>query len=304
MKNKFFLAKWWAGEMTERELDAFEKLPEFKTYTKIKSISSQIKVSDFDTETMYQNIVQSKKNEKPTSKLTRNWFMKIAAILVLALGMTFLFKMYNVTNEYTLAGTKNSFLLPDNSQVVLNSGSEIDYKKWNWKKNRILNLKGEAYFKAEKGDRFEVNTDLGKVTVIGTAFNVKSRNTTFEVECYEGKVEVSFNEEIIVLTQNQNVAFRDGKKIPSIPLNDENPAWMRDEIKINSGSLDEILKELERCYNITIESKQISNNRKFTGTLPMNNLDTALQIVSKAYDLRYNTVSDKKVVLTLNDNIP
>jgi len=296
MEEQHDLAKWLAGEMTQSELDAFESSADFETYKKIKELSAQMKVSDFDTQQMYQNVMQHKK-EKPVIKLQNRWFSRVAAILVLALGITFLIKPYIPTTEYAPAGEKNTFLLPDNSEIVLNSDSKINYKKWNWDNERSLELDGEAFFKVAKGEKFTVTTDLGKVTVVGTQFNIKARDNNFEVECYEGKVKVAFDKKTVFLNKGQNIVVQNNTKIEAIPLTDLQPAWLSNDIKFNNNSLPEVVDELERQYNITIEST-IDSSESFTGTLPLNNLDAALQIISKTHHLKYKKTTNKKIILT------
>lgn len=296
MKEQHDLAKWLAGKMTANELEAFESSADFETYKKIKELSVQMKVSDFDTQKMYQNVIQHKK-AKPLIKLQNRWFSRVAAILVLALGITFLVKPYVPSREYASAGEKNTFLLPDNSEIVLNAASEIKYKKWNWDNDRSLELDGEAFFKVAKGEKFTVNTDLGTVTVVGTQFNIKARNNNFEVECYEGKVKVTFDKKTIFLTKGQNIVAQKGAKIEALPLTALQPTWMRNEIKFNNNSLAEVIEELERQYNITIEST-VKSSQSFTGTLPLKNVDAALQIISKTHHLKYKKTTDQKIILT------
>lgn len=296
MEEQHDLAKWLAGEMTQNELEAFERSADFETYKKIKELSAQIKVSDFDTQKMYQNVVRHKK-AKPVIKLQHRWFSRVAAVLIVALGITFMIKPYVPTTEYAVAGEKNTFLLPDNSEIVLNSDSEISYKKWNWNNERSLKLEGEAFFKVAKGEKFTVTTDLGKVTVVGTQFNIKARNNNFEVECYEGKVKVAFEKKTILLTKGQNIVVQNNAKIETIPLTDLQPAWLSNEIKFNNNSLAEVVEELERQYNITIEST-VNSNESFTGTLPLKNLDAALQIISKTHHLKYEKATHQKIILT------
>lgn len=296
MEEQHDLAKWLAGEMTQSELEAFESAPEFETYKKIKELSSQMKVADFDTEKMYQNVIRHKK-AKPVIKLQNRWLGKVAAILVMGLGIAFLARPYVPAAEHTSAGEKNTFLLPDNSEIVLNSGSEITYKKWNWSNERSLELNGEAFFKVAKGKRFTVHTDLGDVTVVGTQFNVKARNNNFEVECYEGKVKVTFNKKSIFLAKGQNIAVQNHSRIEAIPLTDQQPAWLGSEVKFNNNSLAEVVEELERQYDIAIQSA-VNPNESFTGTLPLKNLDAALQIISKTFHLKYEKTANQKIILT------
>jgi len=49
-------------------------------------------------------------------------------------------------------------------------------------------LFGKAYFDVDKGKTFTVKTDLGTVQVLGTRFDVESRDSIFKVVCYEGSV--------------------------------------------------------------------------------------------------------------------
>lgn len=294
MEKQHDLAKWLAGEMTTRELEAFEQSADFATYKKIKEVSAELEVSEFDTQTMYQNIISQKKKKKVV-RLQDLWFMKVAAVLLVAIGMLFLMKPYIASTEYALAGEKNTFSLPDGSEIVLNSGSEIQYKKWNWANVRSLKLNGEAYFKVTKGEKFTVETDHGTVTVIGTQFNIKSRGKNFEVECYEGKVSVAFAKKSVFLTKGQNVVVQNDRKVEALPLTDSQPAWMGSEIKFNNNSLQEIIEELEMQYNINIKNS-VKSNQSFTGTLPLKDLDAALKIISKTHHLNY-TKNNKEIIL-------
>jgi transmembrane sensor len=299
MESKFDLAKWLAGEMTDEETVAFEQSSEFETYRKINEYSSQLEAPDFDSERILQNVVAHKK-ETEIVKFKLNWMAKIAAVLVIGLGIGLFFLQTNSTTEMASAGKKTTFLLPDNSEVVLNSGSEIKYKKFNWKYNRELNLKGEAFFKVAKGENFDVNTNLGKVTVVGTQFNVKSRNNNFEVECFEGKVKVSFNGKQVLLTKGKSIFIQNGAEIESRDDISEKPNWLQNEIEFNNNSLSEIVAEIERQYNISIENK-LALDKKFSGILPSDNLETALEILSKTYKIKYSQPTKTKVILTKNE---
>jgi len=299
MESKFDLAKWLAGEMTTAESEAFEKSAEFETYRKIREFSSKLEAPEFDSEEILQNVIAHKKETK-VIKPRFNWVAKMVAVLVIGLGIGFFFLQNNTTKEMALAGEKNTFSLPDDSEVVLNSGSEIEYKKFNWKFRRELNLKGEAFFKVAKGEKFDVNTELGKVTVVGTQFNVKSRNKNFEVECFEGKVNVSFNGKHVLLTKGKSVFVQNGEEIETRDDISESPNWLQNEMEFNNNSLSEIVAEMERQYNISIENK-LALDKKFSGILPSDNLKTALEILSKTYKISYSQPTKTKVILTKNE---
>jgi hypothetical protein len=82
--------------------------------------------------------------------------------------------------------------LPDGSSVSLNSESKIRYNQDFSTNHRTLALSGEAYFDVIKGSApFIINTEYGQVTVVGTSFNVRTREDGFEVGVNEGRVDVS-----------------------------------------------------------------------------------------------------------------
>jgi len=299
MEENYELAKWLAGEMTERELLDFQKTPDYATYTKIATYSGELEVPDFDKNSMYKNII-SKSNKKSKEKiitLHQNWWFKIAALFLVFLGLSLGYKSLISVSKYADNGQQTSFVLPDSSKVVLNAGSEIDYSKWNWKNHRQLNLIGEAYFRVAKGKKFEVCTDLGKVTVLGTQFDVKARKNRFDVICYEGRVKVNYQDKEVIITKGKRVAFEDGNAIEVPDHTTIEPEWVKGELSFTNEHLEHIVNELERQYNISITLKKPTNFQLFTGTIPMNNLNDAIAIIASTYHLQVKKLDDQKIQL-------
>lgn len=301
MEENYKLAKWLNDEMTDKELLEFQSESDYHLYQKIKLYSSELEVPDFNLQKLFSKVMDAKKERPRVIALQPNWLMRIAAILVIGLGLLFTYNTFSSSSEIAENGEKTTFLLPDNSEVVLNSGSKIEYKKWNWGSNRNLNLSGEAYFKVAKGKKFQVITDIGKVTVLGTQFDVKARENRFDVTCYEGRVKVNHKHREIIITKGESVAFENGKLIYNIPEIATKPEWTNDEATFNHESLNQIIKELSRQYSIEIELKNAENNQFFTGTIPTNNLKGAIQILSSSYHLKSKKISDKKIILELVD---
>jgi ferric-dicitrate binding protein FerR (iron transport regulator) len=296
MEENYELAKWLAGEMTEAELLAFQKTPDYATYVKIADYSSQLKAPDFDSDLLYQNTISNaKKAPKVIPFYQSNW-MKVAAIFVVLLCLTFFLRTTVTATEVAEKGKKTSFNLPDNSQIVLNSGSEIAYKKWNWANNRKLNLDGEAYFKVAHGKKFEVNTKLGTVTVLGTQFNVKARDNRFDVTCYEGRVKVVHNQQEVIITKGTSVTF-DADTFEKQTIENTKPEWTTNQIVFKKETLKHILDELQRQYNCEMVINAKENLQLFSGTMPANDLKTALKIVSSTYHLKISKFETAKVIL-------
>ncbi|HMI07772.1 MAG TPA: FecR family protein [Flavobacterium sp.] len=295
MEEQHDLAKWLEGRMTESEREAFEKSPGFAGYDKIRKYSEMLKAPDFDTEKMYRNVMETPK-EKAVMQMKTNWSLRIAAVLVLAIGLFFAVRPMFTQTELAPNGTKKMFHLPDHSEVTINSGSEINYKKWGWQKNRCLDLKGEAFFHVTKGKTFDVNTDLGKVTVVGTQFNVKARGDRFEVTCFEGKVRVQSTTETILITKGQSVAYENGKKITPAPVDENGPGWLYNQISFNAENLNAVIAEIERRYDLKITTQNTNSAQKFTGTIPADNMETALQIIASAYHFKYTKTAKNSII--------
>ena len=285
MDEDYKLAKWLNNELTAEELAEFKQNPDFALYEKIKENSARLKTPEFDQDKMLNAVVSTKKATK-VIKLKQNWFARIAAVLVIGLGLFFAYENNNVT-YYGTNDVVPVIKLPDNSEVAINNNSEIKYQKWFWKNNRTIDLKGEAYFKVAKGKTFEVNTNLGKVTVLGTQFNVNSKDNTFEVTCYEGKVKVNYKNQELILTKGMLVTFENDTKLER-KTTLSMPNWASDEIEISftNQNLQAIIAEIEKTYDITIKTSTITTNQLFTGKIPNNNLDVALEIIASTYHLQ------------------
>ena len=82
------------------------------------------------------------------------------------------------------------YALPDGTKAFLKKGSSISYSNSFDKKNRKVNLKGQAYFDVAHSERnsFIVKTPQMDVKVFGTAFNVRTEENGLEVVLERGKV--------------------------------------------------------------------------------------------------------------------
>lgn len=297
MEEKYELAKWLAGEMTDEELIAFQNTSEYATYAKIAEYSNQLKAPDFDADLLFQNTLEHKKSAPKVIPIYQSKWLQIAAVFVALLSLSFFFKTTIITKEIAENGKKTIFALPDNSQIILNSGSEIRYNKWNWDNNRKLDLKGEAYFKVAHGKKFKVKTNLGTVTVLGTQFNVKARKNRFDVTCYEGRVKVDYNNKQVIITKGTSVTF-DNDYFDTKNINAQKPEWTNNQIVLQKEKLQSIIDEIQRQYSYEIVLSCKENTQLFSGTLPTNDIKTALNVVCSIFHLKISKFDSKKIILT------
>jgi ferric-dicitrate binding protein FerR (iron transport regulator) len=194
---------------------------------------------------------------------------------------------------------KTDLFLPDSSKVTLNAFSEASFQAYTWKRKRQVKLAGEAFFKVKKGSKFDVVTEAGTVTVLGTQFNVKVRKDYFEVICYEGMVEVRSAGKVIKLPPTKVFRTVKGLITPNDHTTEIAPAWLRNESSFESVPFNEVIEEFERQYHTTISTKNINGDQLFTGRFIHSDISLALKSISIPLNLKYEVSGDgKNVVLS------
>ncbi len=220
----------------------------------------------------------------------------VAASVVLLLGLFTMLQDSDVSYN-TLASQHQSITLPDGSVVVMNAGSSITFED-EWSDSRLVNLEGEAFFKVQKGSKFSVVTSNGTVEVLGTSFNVYSRDNELKVVCKTGKVKVSADDSSVLLTPGLATDTEpDGLKNPYARENAN--GWIIGELDYEDEPVENVFAELERQFGIGIEYTK-SSDVVFSGPVSLENLNTALSIVCPANDLAYEIRDESRVIITQN----
>ena len=223
---------------------------------------------------------------KNWSTNTKKYFYKP----IIAYSLIFIFISYfsiQYSGELKLVNYNKSqepLILPDGSTITLNSVSSIKYKR-NFIENREIILEGEAFFNVQKGKTpFIIITDFGKIEVLGTLFNVRSRNDGFEIGVNEGIVKVSNKESSFLIKKDQIInvntySFNENQVIEKI--HKEYPDWMNNKLYFNNTPILEVCGELERNFKIKInflnpKAKTIN----VTGIIETLNINTVLNSLS------------------------
>ena len=184
----------------------------------------------------------------------------------------------------TSAAQKESILLADGTKVILNSESELTYNRNYNKSNRSVHLVGEAYFSVKKGEiPFNVKTPHGEISVLGTSFNVRTRNDGFEVGVNDGEVQVSNENGILNLSKGQLLTVKSefiSSNILQIPI-DQYPDWLNRKFYCNETTLESLCLEIERTFDIKINFTNPSlKSLTITGLIEATDLDNVLHTVS------------------------
>lgn len=299
MENKELISKWLNDELSARELATFKNTSDYESYKDIVENSARFQQPAFDEKLGLIDLKErlTVKNETPVKKLNFSSYYKIAAMLVVALGAGIFF-LLNRSEVVTTGYSEMAVLeLPDQSTVKLNADSKIKYKPTKWDEQRQLRLEGEAYFQVEKGKKFTVETDQGEISVLGTKFNVKDRKGYFEVYCYEGAVRVNVANREIILRKGNSIKVIDGEIRNLKSFDRQAPGWTVQESDFEAIPLKYVIAELERQFDLEIETQKVDLEQLFTGSFSLTNKEVALKAISVPLQLNYKFESDKKVFL-------
>lgn len=241
-----------------------------------------------------------------------------ASFLLVAATSVWLFLKYENQNLYltevkTVFGEIKRITLPDGSTVVLNANSVLKVPKV-WKDNGKRNvwIEGEAYFTVAKkkvtGDIFVVHTKDVDIEVLGTRFNVNTRNDQSTVALEEGKVQLAVKDvasndakkpqpmvmkpgEVAVVNKNDVVKLDADSTISMYS------GWARNEFHFNYTSLAEVAKMIQDTYGYSIViSDSALWQAKISGELRAGNIEDMAKVLEVILK-RKITIKNKTLVI-------
>lgn len=219
-----------------------------------------------------------------------------ASILIVISAMLWFFVSSDVTTYSTELAEKKEILLPDGkSKITLASNSEVSWSDDDWELNeRTLSLSGKAFFEVEKGGSFEVNMINGKVEVLGTTFEIEEFEEGLNVVCYEGTVKATAKDEQSVIVEGgEGYLYYKGKWEDRIEIVDSLPAWLEGETKFKKAPLIQVIKSIEKQYEIKVIIGSVNLERRFTGSFPNDKLELVLKIVFDTFNIEHELKGDK-----------
>ena len=205
-------------------------------------------------------------------------------------------------------GKRFNILFSDGSKVSLNSGSILKYPvKFLSNQKREVFLQGEAYFDVaeDKSNLFVVNSEGINVEVYGTKFMVKnySEDFTSDIILVSGSVKIqnSLNKISLLLKPGHKGSVNKVDfKITETKVNTKiYTSWIEGEVIFRMETFDQILKKLERLYNVTIiNNREESLNELFNAAIDVNNedIEMVLEYFNKIYNIEYKIFNNKIII--------
>ena len=184
-------------------------------------------------------------------------------------------------------------ILPDGTHVWLNAESKLIYPTQFNGPDRLVELQGEGYFEVAHNATkpFIVVSGDQRVKVLGTKFNINAygNEPSILTTLVSGSVELSntHSKTSIKLKPGQQsrlvLGVIDVKKVDTEPF----IAWTANEFQFKGAQLSEVLRQLERWYDIDVDYKNVPETKVY-GTISRDKkLKSVLYALGEITDLKF-----------------
>lgn len=166
--------------------------------------------------------------------------------------------------------------LSDGSKVWLNAFSSIKFPVAFTGKERLVEVNGEAYFEVAKNpdQPFKVVLNGMQVEVLGTHFNVNGYGdeSIIKTTLLEGSLKVSKGDVSLLLLPGQQAGLKENGKIDLIQNVDTEEAvsWKDGYFHFNKASLETVMRQLARWYDVEVVFENKEAHQSFSGDLEKN----------------------------------
>ena len=190
-------------------------------------------------------------------------------------------------NIYIPAGEKKEIKLSDESDIYINSASTLTYPETFGKKQRLVELTGEAFFKItpDKEKPFIINTGRISIKVLGTSFNVRSydEDDWIGVTVFTGIVLVSIFDEnsSIQLTPSEELWINKKKQYFQKRKKDvlQASSWRDGYLYFDKAPIKDVINTLNRKYAVNIVLERPGEEYTITGEHDNKSLQSVLESI-------------------------
>lgn len=194
----------------------------------------------------------------------------------------------------TPKGESFSFILPDGSEVWLNSSTKLKIPANFNTKGRDVFLEGEAYFDVAHNTQkpFKIHSGNDVVKVLGTVFNIKaySKEKYTYTTLLRGSVLVTSpeNKTTLVPGEQSKTNNKTGNLTKKEVDVDQIVGWKNGYFKFTDQPIEDIFEELTRWYDIKSVDYKTNNKERFTASIKRTrSLAEVLERIEKVSKLRF-----------------
>jgi transmembrane sensor len=205
-------------------------------------------------------------------------------------------------------GERLTVTLPDQSSVVLNGNSKLTYaENWSQSTDREVWIEGEGFFAVQhtKNDqKFIVHTREGlDVEVLGTKFNVKSREHGSEVLLTEGKVKLNVgqqNDNAVYLEPGELATVKENKLSKRVVEDKQYTSWVRSKLFFDEMTLEELAQILHDTYGLHVSfANEELKSRQLSGEISSATADDILFAIAETFNIQVVRKTNDTVIFSM-----
>ena len=289
-----------------------EQFLQIKKIWEAREKADQIPASDVDQAWVE---VQKRIRVQPKRSVPL-WGYRIAASIALLFSFGLGWYFFNTAPDWQTFAVNDREIpsmveLPDGSKVWLNEYSRILYPEKFGKRQRTVELIGQAYFKvAESEDQpFVIKAGEAEVEVLGTTFDVMAYRDSSHIEVTVNSGKVGFSHQKVrgsqlILEKGQGGRFSktDNRLVKLSNIDANKLAWYTRELVFKDTPLPEVIRTLESTFDIVVSLDLGSKEAAaLNATLPIENINETLAVIGSLYDLKISRESEKSYLFKYSE---
>lgn len=196
--------------------------------------------------------------------------------------------------------------LEDGTKVWLNAASSLRYPVAFAGNERKVEITGEAYFEVARDEQRKFFVNAGNamtVEVLGTHFNINSydNESTIRTTLLEGSVRVTANQQEKLIKPGQQAFVTEGSdhrlRVDSKVNLGQVMAWKNGQFDFNNASLREVMRQLERWYDIEVEYGAGVKDYEFVGKMDRGlSLQEVLRGLAMS-EVKFELTGNRKIIV-------
>jgi ferric-dicitrate binding protein FerR (iron transport regulator) len=193
--------------------------------------------------------------------------------------------------------------LADGSVIYIAQNSLFSFPLEFKSEKRQVELKGEAFFDVAPNPAkpFVIETDEALIEVVGTAFNVKTRNGEgFRLTVDRGKVKVTLKSDPSASTMvkaGEQISAVQSSLVKSVYFPGGSSSWYKQRMHFKDEPLANIILVLNRNFNTTfVLANNETGKHKLTVTFGNETAETMTGLLCAALNLKSQTINGEVVL--------
>lgn len=241
----------------------------------------------------------TKKTVKLFSSPPIRWAAAIIILCISIVTVIFLRDRYldNHSELLTLHNEKGAVTLvktlEDGSIVYLSDNTQLQYPEHFAQEKREVILNGNALFDVigNKERPFMIETELIRIEVIGTAFNIQSTDhLPFELTVQRGEVKVTYkkNGESLHVKEGETVTLADNQLWVEQTGDNKLLTGITQQIRFKDEKLGNILRVINKNeFETILQTTSLLENRQLTATFNNETPETIAELICTAFNLKW-----------------